>query len=802
MSTLTPLFEASLRGALLIGLLVLLRAPLRRFIGSPWLCALWLVVLVRLLLPGSIQSSWSVFNWWPQAKAVQVDQPKFEARVTLLPESGISDAPATTAHATAVAAETPPTKTDWLFTAWVLGVVASIGMLSLRILKTARMARSTHRAENAKLLEAFDSIPSELRKNVELRQVSDLEVPALVGLWRPQIWMPSSWLETMTVDELRHVLLHEIGHARRGDLLVQWLFAFAQCVHWFNPAVWLAARIAHADRELACDAWVLRRADLHEPEQYGATLVKAAQLLRSRWHLPPAAITMAMSKGSLFSRVRSIGQFQPVAGWRAVLGFVGIGLLLGSLATDRLHAQNASPAPVTDPAAAPDPSVGGPLRGTSKEEIDKRLFGPSAEGVLESAPAVGAGAPVAGHSPFGAGMSAMPAAAPSQVEIDARFIELQVPEAGWNGLGLNELSKGGLLEVNSVLDPTGRAALLERIANTVGVQLLSAPRVTTKSGQRAVIEIIREVRYATEFAPDAKAPDGLLPTSFETRNVGVTLEVEPTIGPDGVTIDLQLQPQIVELVGFTRVRDGQPIPPTNDPSKKGIDRILNSAFPKDAVVQPIFSTRKITTSITLFSGNTIALGGLKQEPEGEAGGNPRVLFVLITARVLPSPHVAAPEMSVPGLEPIPEGAGSFGGGAGNVSAGGGSGFSAPSGAMPGATAVGGADAGAGLAPAVISSSPAAAAPAGQPTRRPAAPLTRRPGAPSAGAGLSAPATDAAPGTTPGAAAPAPMPRRPANARPPAIPPTPATRPVPGIPGAAPAAGSAPAPANPTSPGHP
>jgi hypothetical protein len=62
MSTLTPLFEASLRGALLIGILALLRVPIRRLIGSPWLCSLWLVVLIRLLLPGSVQSSWSVFT--------------------------------------------------------------------------------------------------------------------------------------------------------------------------------------------------------------------------------------------------------------------------------------------------------------------------------------------------------------------------------------------------------------------------------------------------------------------------------------------------------------------------------------------------------------------------------------------------------------------------------------------------------------------------------------------------------------------------------------------------------------------
>src|SRR5678815_1788136 len=84
-----------------------------------------------------------------------------------------------------------------------------------------------------------------------------------------------------------------------------------------------------------------------------------------------------------------------------------------------------------------------------------------------------------------------------------------------------------------------------------GVDLLSAPRVTTKSGQRAVIEIIREFRYPTEFDPP-QIPQTFngtgggsfpvtptTPTAFETRNTGVTLEVEPVIGPDLYTIDLQ-----------------------------------------------------------------------------------------------------------------------------------------------------------------------------------------------------------------------------------------------------------------------
>jgi general secretion pathway protein D len=106
-----------------------------------------------------------------------------------------------------------------------------------------------------------------------------------------------------------------------------------------------------------------------------------------------------------------------------------------------------------------------------------------------------------------------------------------------------------------------------------GIDLLSAPRVTTKSGQRAVIEIVREFRYPTQYTPpqvpsitgggsgtgtvSISVVTPTTPTAFETRNTGVTLEVEPVVGPDGVTIDLNLVPQVVEFEGF--INYGSPI---------------------------------------------------------------------------------------------------------------------------------------------------------------------------------------------------------------------------------------------------
>jgi general secretion pathway protein D len=190
--------------------------------------------------------------------------------------------------------------------------------------------------------------------------------------------------------------------------------------------------------------------------------------------------------------------------------------------------------------------------------------------------------------------------------------------------------------VGSVMsDPTFQV-VLRALDQKKGIDLLDAPRVTTKSGQRAVIEIIREFRYPTEFDPP-QIPQNFgggsgngtttiavfpvtptTPTAFETRNTGVTLEVEPTIGPDNYTIDLNLVPQVVEFEGF--INYGSPISTIN-PSLLGLGGVTagltntpsSVVLTPNVINQPIFSTRKVTTSVTVWDGQTVVLGGLMED---------------------------------------------------------------------------------------------------------------------------------------------------------------------------------------------
>lgn len=200
--------------------------------------------------------------------------------------------------------------------------------------------------------------------------------------------------------------------------------------------------------------------------------------------------------------------------------------------------------------------------------------------------------------------------------------------------GASQLAPG-IFGLSGVFTSPQFQVVVRALNQKKGVDLLSAPRITTKSGQRAVIEIVREFRYPTKFdpphVPDIRGGSSSgtgttislpvvgpsTPLNFETRNTGVTLEVEPVVGPDGVTIDLNLVPQVVEFEGF--INYGSPIKTVN-PALLGLLGIPAGVLSSESIVltdnvinQPIFSTRKVTTSVSVWDGQTVVLGGLMRE---------------------------------------------------------------------------------------------------------------------------------------------------------------------------------------------
>jgi Bacterial type II and III secretion system protein len=218
-----------------------------------------------------------------------------------------------------------------------------------------------------------------------------------------------------------------------------------------------------------------------------------------------------------------------------------------------------------------------------------------------------------------------------QVTFDSTFFTIPVAVADKAGLSRAANEKGSLWP--TILSTTEASSKIDALlASNQGVALLSAPRVTTRSGQRAVVETIREFHYPTSFKPASETKDRVIPVQFETRNAGVTLEVEPKVGPDG-TLDLNAVVNVTAFDGWQTYADGRNV----------------SAQPKaqapGAFQLPVFSTTRMPVAVTMRFGQTLLLGGLPrtrlnrltigdfldgQETTKKADPQPDLLFVAIS----------------------------------------------------------------------------------------------------------------------------------------------------------------------------
>ncbi len=125
--------------------------------------------------------------------------------------------------------------------------------------------------------------------------------PMLIGILRPAIYLPD--MEYSEV-QLRNILLHELTHLRRHDVIVKWFASLAVHLHWFNPIVYFMCREIDRACELACDEAVIKNLDTNEKQKYGDTLI--AVVAEKKLQKTIMSTTMCEEKKALKTRLGAI----------------------------------------------------------------------------------------------------------------------------------------------------------------------------------------------------------------------------------------------------------------------------------------------------------------------------------------------------------------------------------------------------------------------------------------------------------------------------------------------------------------
>ncbi|MCL5099323.1 MAG: M56 family metallopeptidase, partial [Candidatus Omnitrophica bacterium] len=347
--------------SLLIVAVAVVQRLLRRWLSSSWRYNLWLLVMVRLVLPVSWESPASVFNLFefekslpatpvsavypepatPEAGEVQSSARALPVDKALAPGTG-GENQVGRGHEAGASNDEWPVR-FWLVYGWLMGAVlfGLYVVVEWRFFQgSLRRARPVATGPALEVLAECARIMG-IRGPVPLLEVDHLQSPSVHGLFRPKVLVSGAILRQFTAPELRCIFLHELGHIKRRDLVVNWLAILLQGIYWFNPLVWLAFGWMRSDRELACDALVLSRTRVNRREEYGATIIKLLEMV-SGPRLRAGMVGLVEEKEQIKRRIRMIARFRGInrGAPLAVPAFLALAV---TLLTDAVREQSPEP---------------------------------------------------------------------------------------------------------------------------------------------------------------------------------------------------------------------------------------------------------------------------------------------------------------------------------------------------------------------------------------------------------------------------------------------------------------------------
>ncbi|PQQ47932.1 M56 family metallopeptidase [Bacillus thuringiensis] len=343
------LIETSIMASILVGLILCIKVLFRNKLTPRWQYMLWIILIIRLVLPWSPDSSYSIYSVLTYKNNDAFLSSRNPVSIFLSKEhmqelKGIDDTKVLTKEGTSTSSstqtdqanktqthsnekqddETAPFYTICIYI-WLTGVILLSVATFIMNRRLLLYIKKQPVITDEKIVQIFEEckLSMSVRQEIPLLVSGKVSSPTVFGFIRPKLLLSTVHLKILEEQQLRYIFHHELAHIKRRDVGVNWLMHGLLILNWFNPILWYAYSCMREDQELACDALALTCIDAEEQIAYGHTIISLLEHYSGYYQVPSVA-NFSKNKRMLKRRILMIKKFQKKSYRWSALGAVAV----------------------------------------------------------------------------------------------------------------------------------------------------------------------------------------------------------------------------------------------------------------------------------------------------------------------------------------------------------------------------------------------------------------------------------------------------------------------------------------------
>lgn len=344
----------SYQGAIVGIVILLVKSILKNKLSAKWHYLIWMILIVKLILPFGPESKISIFNILPNETSTQnfiintgtqvntsnteLNYENADKELNKNVNNNFSNQSNSQEILNGNNSYTENTNNNvnnkasniFKFIPYIWAIV-SINILAFSIIVytilNIRLSKNNIQPSD-KLKEIFTIAKGKIKTGHKVKIVINkyISTPALSGVLKPKILLPTN-MTNLSDKELEYVFLHELSHYKRKDIFINYILLVLQAIHWFNPVIWYLLKKVREDIEFATDEKVLKILEEKEYKDYAKSILSVLEKVNASLFYP-RLVSMANDKKKVEKRIRIIKDMKFTKKKQLMFTIVGIIVVL------------------------------------------------------------------------------------------------------------------------------------------------------------------------------------------------------------------------------------------------------------------------------------------------------------------------------------------------------------------------------------------------------------------------------------------------------------------------------------------